>query len=113
MKNYLILYHTNAESFHQMSEENQELKLERMQAWLDWNASIKDKLVDFGAPLTNGFTLGKNGLDSNSREDVRGYFFIQAENEEEAKHLLKSHPHLNDSEGSTIEVYECFSMENC
>ena len=83
---------------------------EGMKAWMQWAQRCGDKLVDLGAPLMNGKQLNPDGTSQNSEKEVSGYSILQAENMEEAKSLLKGHPHLNWNAYCTIEVHETMPL---
>ena len=85
-------------------------KEEGMKPWLEWKNSLGDKLVDFGAPLINGMRLSPDGNTEPSKKEVTGYSMLQAADMEEAKGLLKNHPHLKWTDGCDIEVHEVMPM---
>ena len=110
MKKFIVLYHASAEAVAQMYKATPEEQMEGMKPWMAWKEAVGDKLVDFGAPLFGGTRLLPNGSTTESTKGVSGYSIIQAENIEEAKVLMKDHPHLAWSGGCHIEIHECAEM---
>ncbi len=83
----------------------------RNQAWMTWAQNTGDKLVDMGAPLMNGQQLNVDGSSTSSTKNVCGYSVVQAENMDEAKALLKGHPHLSGwHDECSIEVHETVKL---
>ena len=71
---------------------------------------LGDSLVEFGAPMSGGVSVADDG-STGTASDLNGYSIIRAENIDEAKELLKIHPHLNGKEGKySIEIYELTPM---
>ncbi|MFT5723607.1 MAG: hypothetical protein ACI9JN_000722 [Bacteroidia bacterium] len=110
MKNFIVLYHAPAEAMAGMATATEEQKMEGMKPWFAWKESIGDALVDFGAPLMGGTKLLPDGTAQASTKDVTGYSIIQANDIEEAKGMLKGHPHLAWTGGCDIEVHETEAM---
>jgi len=77
-----------------------------MEAWMAWAEKCGDSLVDMGSPLANGLTLGMDGSHVPSDRAVVGYSILQAENMDEARSLLKDHPHMGWNAACQIEVHE-------
>lgn len=110
MKKFIVIYHSPAEAMAKMMESTPEEKKKDMKAWFDWKDSLGDKLIDFGSPLMGGVRLLPNGKSEMSKKEVTGYSIIQAKDIEEAKMLLKNHPHLTWANGCDIEVHEVVPM---
>ena len=81
-----------------------------MKAWMAWAQKCGDKLVDMGTPLGNGITLGPGGSSASSASRIIGYSILQANNMEEARGLLKDHPHLDWNAECEIDVLESLAM---
>jgi len=81
-----------------------------MKAWMDWAQRCGDKLVDMGSPLGNGITLGPGGKSTASDSRLLGYSILQAGNMEEARDLMKDHPHLDWNAACEIEIHECLPV---
>jgi hypothetical protein len=81
-----------------------------MEEWMVWAEKCGSNLVDMGAPLMNGEQLIPDGTSKNSDKNVVGYSILDAENLEEAKGLLKGHPHLAWNAQCSIEVHETMQM---
>ena len=105
MKKYLVLYTAPIEASQQMAETSPEDQAKGMEAWMQWARRCGDKLVDLGSPLAGGQKLSPAG-SSSSNLNIAGYSVLQAENMDEAKALLKAHPHLGWNAACAIEVYE-------
>ena len=74
-----------------------------------WAKKCGDKLIDLGSPLANGQSLTPNGSSASTKE-VAGYSILQAETLDEAKALLKGHPHLGWNAACSIEVHETMEI---
>ena len=75
-----------------------------------WAEKTGKQLIDFGSPLMGGQRLSPDGTASNSTKEVTGYSFLEAANMDEAKSLLKGHPHLAWNGGCDIELHEGIPM---
>jgi len=105
MKKYIVIYTAPVEASQQMAQTSPEDQAKGMQAWMEWAKKCGDKLVDLGSPLTGGQKLSSSGSTASSL-NIAGYSVLQADNMEEAKSLLKGHPHLGWNAACSIEVYE-------
>jgi len=110
MKKFIVIYHAPSEAVAQMAKATPEQQAEGMKPWFAWKDSIGNKLVDFGSPLMGGTRLLPDGRSEMSKREVTGYSILQAKDMEEAKALLKNHPHLAWTGGCDIEVHECVAM---
>jgi hypothetical protein len=106
MKKFIVTYHAPMDALQQSAESSPEEMEKGMQAWMAWAQKCGDKLVDMGTPLANGLTLGPDGSHVSSDRGVCGYSILQAENMEEARGLLKDHPHMGWNAACQIEVHE-------
>jgi hypothetical protein len=109
MKKFIVTYHAPAEAVMQTAGLSAEEQAKGMEPWMTWAQNCGDKLVDLGAPLTNGNRLAQSGI-SPSTLNVSGYSILQAENMDEAKALLKDHPHTAWNADCSIEVYETMPL---
>ena len=105
MKKFIVIYHTPNDAQMEASNTSPEQQAEGMKLWMDWAKNCGDKLIDMGSPLTNGQSLTPSG-SSASKKEVVGYSILQAKDMEEAKSLLKGHPHLGWNGACSIEVHE-------
>lgn len=110
MNRYVVIYYSPAEAMKAMENATPEEKMEGMKPWMAWKESLGDKLVDLGNPLMGGQRLYPDETSKPATNDVTGYSILQAENMEEAKSLLKDHPHLKWTDGCDIEVHECVEL---
>ena len=110
MKRFIVIYNAPPDAWSQMATATPEQQAEGMKPWFAWKDSLGDKLVDFGSPLVGGIRLLPDGTSEKSKQDITGYSMLQATDMEEAKKLLKNHPHLTWTGGCDIEVYECAKM---
>ena len=106
MKKFVITYSAPIDAAWKTAESSPEEMEEGMKAWMAWAQKCGDKLVDFGTPLGNGVTLGPGGSSVNSESKIIGYSILQAESLEEARELLRDHPHLDWNAACEIEVHE-------
>lgn len=105
----MVLYLAPEGALDKMKNASPEEMKKGMETWMEWAKKLGEKLVDFGMPLGFGQKMTKEGATSN-QSNINGFSILQAENMEEAKELLKDHPHLSWVEGSEIEVYEFLPM---
>ena len=110
MKKFIVSYNAPIDAAWKTAQSTPEEMEESMKAWMDWAQRCGDKLVDMGSPLGNGITLapGDNSADSDSR--LIGYSILQASNMEEARDLMKDHPHLDWNAACEIEINECLPV---
>lgn len=112
MKKFIALYHLPAEVMAQ--EENMQMtdaqRDEVMKAWGAWNERCGDLMVDLGAPLGGGESLGSAGKWNQSDKGVSGYSIVQAKDRDAAKALFKDHIHLGWAPGATVELHEVVQM---
>lgn len=106
MKNFIVIYHAPIDAMQQSAQASPEEMAKGMEAWMVWAKSCGDKLVDMGNPLSGGIALNPDGKSEPSTKEVCGYSVLKAENIEEAKNLLKGHPHLAWDGACSIEVHE-------
>jgi hypothetical protein len=110
MKKFIVLYHAPAEVMKQTANATPEEMEKGMEVWMQWAKKCGDQLVDLGSPLVNGQQINANGNSKNSDKNVVGYSILQAESMDEAKDLLKGHPHLGWFAACTIEVHETMPL---
>ncbi len=110
MKKFIVIYHATNDAMKQMATVTPEEQKKGMEAWMIWAQKCGDKLVDIGSPLMNGQALSTDGTSHNSTKNVAGYSILQADNMEEAKELLKGHPHLAWNADCSIEVHETMPL---
>ena len=106
MKKFIILYHAPEDAMKQTANVSPEEQAKGMEGWMQWAKNCGDKLLDLGSPLMNGQQLNPDGKSKKSSKNVAGYSLLQAENMDNAKALLKGHPHLVWNADCTIEVHE-------
>ena len=108
MKKFIVIYHAPA-AFKQMKNASKEEMKKSMESWMAWAKKCGSKLLDLGAPLGNGQKLSKSS-STPSKRDVVGYSILQANSMDEAKEMLKEHPHFAWAAGCEIEVHESLPM---
>ena len=106
MKKYIVIYHAPVDAMQQSSQSTPEEMEKGMQAWMTWVQKCGDRLIDMGSPLANGLTLGTDGNHVPSERGVVGYSILQADSMDEARSLLKDHPHMGWNAACQIEVHE-------
>ena len=110
MKKFVVIYHAPVDAMQQTANQSKEDQAKGMEAWMTWAKNCGDKLVDLGTPLMNGQHLSPGGKSVVSNKNVAGYSILQAENMDEAKSLLKGHPHLAWNAECSIEVHEAMPL---
>ena len=110
MKNYLVIYHAPAEALAASANQTPEEMAKGMEPWMAWASSCGDQLTDLGNPLIGGQKLLADGGSEMSAREVCGYSMLKADNIEDAKTLLKGHPHLAWTGGCEIEVHEVMPL---
>lgn len=110
MKKFIVIYHAPIDAMKQMANISPEEQKKGMDEWMVWAKKCGSKLVDLGAPLMNGQQLSPDGKSKNSDKNVAGYSILEADNLEEAKGLLKGHPHLAWNAQCSIEVHEAMPL---
>lgn len=109
MKKYLVLYHANTSALEQMQKSTPEEMKAGMEPWMEWAAGCGNHLVDMGTPLVGGQALATTGSTDSDR-GVCGFSILEAESMDHAKQLLVGHPHMEWTDGCSIEVHESFAM---
>lgn len=110
MKKFIVHYHSPAEAMAQMANATPEQKAAGMKPWMDWKESMGDKLIEMGSPLMGAQRINADGSTAQKQSEVTGYSIIQANDIEEAKTILKSHPHLQWADNVAIEIFETIAM---
>ena len=108
MKKYIVIYHAPA-AFEATPGATPEDMQKGMEQWMAWGARVGDGLVDWGSPLVGGQSVTKSGT-SSSDKGVVGFSILQAEDMDGAKVLVVEHPHLEWTEGCSIEIHEYVPM---
>ncbi len=110
MKKFIVTYQAPIDATWKTQESTPEEMEEGMKAWMAWAQKCGDKLVDMGTPLGNAITVGPGGSSASSESRIIGYSILQANNMEEARGLLKDHPHLDWNAECEIDVLESLAM---
>ena len=76
------------------------------EGWPEWFQSLGDRLVDVGSPMTSGFVVGGDSVDSDVAASLRGFSLIRAEDRDAVHDLLQNHPLLAAGSRYRIEVFE-------
>jgi hypothetical protein len=110
MKKFIVIYHAPVDAMEQTANSTPGQQAKGMEDWMKWAQNCGENLVDMGSPLSNGQQITPDGKSNPSNKNVAGYSVLQAENIEEAKKLLKGHPHLAWNADCTIEVHETLAL---
>ena len=111
MKKFIVIYHAPVDALSQMENTPPEEAKKGMELWMQWAAKCGKQLVDLGTPLGHGQKMNVDGSSNNSSRQVCGYSILEAENMEDAKALLKGHPHLSGwNDLCEIEVHESMPL---
>ena len=101
MKKFLVNYFSS-EAAH---KHTQEMAPEEMQAamgkWMTWAETCGDSLVDMGAPIMPGKTIGSDIVSPAS-----GFSILQAEDAAAAEALCANHPHLEWHADCSLAIHE-------
>jgi hypothetical protein len=111
MKKFLITYHAPASLQKAVKKLSKEQQAEGMKVWMEWFNRCGSNLVDMGQPLANGKTFRQKGPVTNSTKNATGYSIIQAKSLNDAKAMVKNHPHTMWSKQATIEVHEMLPIQ--
>lgn len=109
MKKFVVLYYSPPKAMEKMGTASPEEMQAEQAKWMEWFKSVGEDLVDMGEYFSQGAVLDSNGYHDCTGK-VTGYSIIQAEMFEEAKEIVKNHPHVGWFEGCTVEVYEPMQM---
>jgi hypothetical protein len=109
MKKFIVIYHAPQDAMKQTANLPKAEQAKGMEAWMAWAKQCGSKLVDLGSPLAQGQALTPAG-SKPSAKGVAGYSILQAESMDEAKSLLKGHPHLGWNAACSIEVHEVMPL---
>ncbi len=101
MKKYLITYHNGGP----MPSDPKAMEQMKM-AFGKWLQEAGSAIVDPGAPVMNVKQVASG--KPSSPVEVGGYSIIQADNEEAAVKILKSHPFV--ARGGTLQVNQVMSV---
>jgi len=110
MKKFVVTYLAPSDDAWKTAESSPEEMEKGMKAWMVWAEKCGSKLLDFGTPLGNGLTLGPGGSSINSDSKIIGYSILQADTMDEARDLLKEHPHLDWNAACMIDVHESLAV---
>jgi hypothetical protein len=102
---FLVLYRAPISAREQMANATPEQARAGMEAWMAWVGEAGKAVVDLGAPLGEGTTVGAGNADG----DITGFSILDADSQDAAVDLLKGHPHFH-TPGGAIEVHEFIAM---
>lgn len=112
MTEFFVLYYAPQSAMEKMKTSSPEDMKKAMEPWMKWAEKCGQHLVDMGSPLgigqhieVSGTTLGKS--------EVAGFSVLKADSMDQARGLLKDHPHLGWADGCYIEVHEKMPLPNC
>ena len=103
MNEYMITYHGGSQPA------SQEEGMAMMQKWKDWVASLGDRIINPGTPLSKTKVVTSSGVsDDTDPNTLYGFAVVKADSMNEAIKIAESDPFLNS--GGTIRVHEMMSM---
>lgn len=111
MKNYLAIFtgspgNPSFQKWEVMDKVTREKKeAEGMKAWGAWVEKYKDRIVEFGGPLSKTKRVEASGI-SDIRNQMAAYNVVKAESHEEAAKLFLNHPHFTIFPGDGVEIME-------
>jgi hypothetical protein len=103
---YMVLYRSSIPVRELMASATPEQAQAGMEAWQSWASGAGSAIVDLGAPLAAGRSVG----GAAGGGDVTGYSVVEAESEDAAAALFAEHPHLHTPGDSSIEIRELIDM---
>lgn len=101
MSKFLILYRAPVSVREQMESSTPQQRQAGMQLWQAWAGRAGSAIIDLGAPLGDGTTVG----DGDPYTDIAGFSILDADSQEAVTGLLADHPHFH-TPGGHIEVHE-------
>jgi hypothetical protein len=105
MSKFLVLYRAPISAREQMANATPEQVKAGMDAWMAWAGKAGSAIVDLGAPLGDGQSVGPGKTD----DEIAGFSILETSSQADAVTLLEDHPHFQTPAGS-IEVHEFLSM---
>ena len=107
MPNFIVIYHSPASEWELRAEDQRTRADTEIRAWAAWVQAAGPRLREYGSLLGDAHSVTHSGT---SRSTLNGtataYSFLEAADMAEATALLRQHPHIADTPGATIEVYE-------
>ena len=110
MKTYIVTYHAPEGAMAATLNASPQALQQGMMAWRTWAQKCGNQLVDLGTPLIGSQKVLANGSSASSRSGICGYSIIKANSIDEAKNLVKDHPHLKMGSACEIEVHEAMAL---
>jgi len=113
MKEYLLLLREDLEAYSRLSPEEMQKDIEKHIRWveeLSKNGNFKggNPLLPGGNSLKGESKVRTDGPYIESKEGVSGFYFLLAENLEQATELAKGCPTLQS--GGRVEIREVFQL---
>jgi hypothetical protein len=105
MPKFLVLYRAPISAREQMASATPEQAKAGMDAWMAWSGKAGGAIVDLGAPLGEGATVGGDASDG----DIAGFSILEADSQQAVVDLLNDHPHFHTPDGQ-IEVHQLLAM---
>ncbi len=110
MKKFIVHFYTPEKAVAELSIKSPEEKKELMEPWMKWKKEMSDRLIDVGSPMIADVRIYADGTESHIDSELNGYEVIVAKDIEEARAILRDHPHLKMWEKSYIEIFETFNV---
>ena len=107
MPKFIVVYHSPASEWELPAEELRARTDAELRAWAAWAADAGARLSEPGALLGDAHSVTHSGTSRPIRNGTAtAYSFLEAVDMAEATALLQKHPHIADTPGATIDVYE-------
>ncbi len=106
MKKFLVTYHASESALKQFANATPEQVSEATKPWMAWKAENDENVDNFGSRLFSGEGRSLNSNWEKTASEVSGFSILQAENMDELKKKLQSHPQLHWNENNRITIYE-------
>ena len=101
MSRFLVLYRAPISAREQMESSTPAQRQAGMELWQAWAGKAGSAIVDLGAPLGDGVSVG----DGQAYNDIAGFSILDADSQRALMALLRDHPHFH-TPGGQIEVHE-------
>jgi hypothetical protein len=98
---FLVLYRAPVSAREQMESSTPEQRQAGMELWQAWAANAGSAILDLGAPLADGASVG----DGDAYNDIAGFSILDADSQQAVIGVLRDHPHFH-TPGGQIEVHE-------
>ena len=112
MKKFIAIYMSSREEidkFMSRAPEDRQKDMKGMMGeWEAWHKAHSKNVTDLGNPFGKTKKITSGGV-SETKNELTGYSFVNADDYNAAVKLFEGHPHLKFP-GASIEIMECLPM---